>query len=154
MSANNINCMNVSKTFTVTSQPFYDEYTTCYKNILMVNILPVGPLKKFVRRIRMPRLSTLHTDSFYNGNGNCNGNGLQNCGLAIINFLNGFNNCNNLMTPDQIPDLISWLLANGYQIDTQITNMLNQSELKVNNKRLAFTATYFGANQPNIVYMR
>ena len=54
----------------------------------------------------------------------------------------------------EIPDLISFLQANGYQIETQITNMLNQSEIKLSNKRLAFSATYYGANQPNITYMR
>jgi hypothetical protein len=58
------------------------------------------------------------------------------------------------MTPNEIPDLISFLQANGYQIETQITNMLNQSEIKLSDKRLAFTATYYGDNQPNIMYMR
>jgi hypothetical protein len=58
------------------------------------------------------------------------------------------------MTPDEIPGLISFLQSNGYQIETQITNMLNQSEIKLSNQRLAFTVTYYGANQPNIVYMR
>jgi hypothetical protein len=163
MNRNNINLMQRVKTFTVTSQPFYDEYTTCYKNILMVNMEPLGPLRKFVRRIRMPRLSTLHSGGYnpYN-NGNSFGNGIYQCGtgFAIVNFLYGynygynFNKGNHLMTPDQIPNLISWLLENGYQIDTQITNMLNNSELRSNNTRLAFTATYFGKNQPNIVYMR
>ena len=33
MNRNNVNLMQGVKTFTVTSQPFYDEYTTCYKNI-------------------------------------------------------------------------------------------------------------------------
>ena len=58
------------------------------------------------------------------------------------------------MTPDEIPILISFLQSNGYQIETQITNVLNQSEVKINNKRLVFTVSYYGENQPNIVYMR
>ena len=58
------------------------------------------------------------------------------------------------MTPDEIPDLISFLTGNGYQIETQITNMLNQSDIKLSDKRLAFTATYYGTTQPNITYMR
>jgi hypothetical protein len=79
------------------------------------------------------------------GNGLTYGQG-QNC-------CNNNSGCN-LMTPDEIPDLISFLQANGYQIETQITNMLAQSEIKLSNKRLSFSATYYGTNQPNITYMR
>ena len=58
------------------------------------------------------------------------------------------------MSPNEIPDLVSFLFANGYQIETQLTNMLNQSEIKLTDKKFAFTVTYYGANQPNIMYMR
>jgi hypothetical protein len=58
------------------------------------------------------------------------------------------------MTPDEIPDLITFLIGNGYQIETQITNMLNQSEIKLSNKKLCFTVSYYGGSQPNITYMR
>lgn len=137
------------KTFTITSQPYYDQYNQCYKNIMMVNIEPQGPLRNLVRRIQLPRLSPFQTE------GPCNP--IQKCGLALQG-LNYSNNCNksgcNLMTPNEIPDLISFLLSNGYQIETQLTNMLNQSEIKLTDKRLAFTVTYYGANQPNIMYMR
>jgi hypothetical protein len=129
-------------TFTVTTQPYYDPHNQCYKNILMVNIEPQGPLRRFVRRIQLPRLSPFQKE------GPCYS--VQKCGLAISGFTNG---CN-LMTPDEIPILISFLQANGYQIETQITNMLNQSEVKINNKRVVFTVSYYGANQPSIVYMR
>ena len=49
--------MNGAKTFTITSQPYYDQYNKCYKNIMMLNIEPQGPLRQFVRRLRLPRLS-------------------------------------------------------------------------------------------------
>jgi len=150
--------MNGIKTFTITSMPFYDQYNQCYKNIMMVNVEPQGPLRKLVRRTKLPRLSPFQYE------GPCNP--IQQCALAIQS-LNGFGLnygrytgcCKNssgcdLMTPDELPDLISFLQANGYQIETQITNMLNQSEIKLSNKRLAFSATYYGANQPNITYMR
>lgn len=148
---------NGIKTFTITSQPFYDQFNQCYKNIMMVNVEPQGPLRRLVRRIRLPRLSPFQRE------GPCNP--IQQCGLAI--HRNGFDYLPNqytgcckynsgcdLMTPDQIPELISFLQANGYQIETQITNMLLQSEIKLSNQRLAFTVTYYGSNQPNIVYMR
>jgi hypothetical protein len=34
------------------------------------------------------------------------------------------------MTVDEIPDLFSFLLANGYTIDTRITKMINQSSIR------------------------
>jgi hypothetical protein len=141
---------NLTKTFTITSQPFYDQYNQCYKNIMMVNLEPQGPLSRLVRRLILPRLSPFQRE------GPCNP--IQKCGLALQSLSTGC--CNkytsgcDLMTPDEIPDLISFLQSNGYQIETQITNMLNQSEIKLSDKRLAFTVTYYGANQPNIVYMR
>ena len=142
-----------AKTVTLFSQPFLDTYNQCYKNIMMVNVEPQGPLRRLVRRTKLPRLSP------YQREGPCNP--IQKCGLAIMSLRAGeftqFNrqNCDSsYMTPDEIPDLITFLIGNGYQIETQITNMLNQSELKLSNRKLAFTVTYYGANQPNITYMR
>ena len=113
------------KTFTITSQSYYEQYNQCYKNILMVNVEPQGPLRRFVRRIKLPKLSPFQVE------GPCNP--IQKCGLALqgINY-----SCNNtLMTPNEIPDLITFLLSNGYQIETQLTNMLNQSEIKLSDKK-------------------
>jgi len=136
------------KTFTITSQPFYDQYNQCYKNILMVNVEPQGPLRRIVRRIKLPILSPFQKE------GPCNP--IEKCGLALqsLKYSGCYKSGCDLMTPNEIPDLISFLLANGYQIESQLTNMLNQSEIKFTDKRLAFTVTYYGVNQPNILYMR
>ena len=58
------------------------------------------------------------------------------------------------MTPNEMPDLISFLLGNGYQIETQLTNMLNQSDVKLTNQKIALMVTYYGGTSPNITYMR
>ena len=137
-----------ANTFTITSQPFYDQYNECYKNILTVNPEPRGPIRKIVRRIKLPKLSPFQRE------GPCNP--IPQCALALQS-LNGFNNCckeSDLMSPDEIPELITFLFGNGYQIETQITNMLNQSEVKISNKKIAFTVTYYETIQPNITYMR
>lgn len=152
--------MNGINTFTITSQPFYDQYNQCYKNIMMVNIEPQGPIRKIVRRIKLPKLSP------FKRAGPCNT--IPQCGLALQSLrefgyefnVNQYTGCCkqnsgcNLMTPDEIPNLITFLIGNGYQIETQITNMLNQSEIKLSNSKVAFTATYYGTTQPNITYMR
>lgn len=135
-------------TFTITSIPYYDSCSQCYLNILSINVEPQGPLKKFVRRINFPKLSPYKTDS------PCNP--INNCGLVLTNLMiNDYTNCSNgLLTPNNIPELINFLLSNGYQIETQITNMLQNSQVKFSNNKLVLTATYYGTNQPNITYMR
>ena len=130
------------RTFTITSTPYYDRCSQQYQNILMLNVEPEGPLRTFVRRLRFPRLSAFQPDKAE-----------EKCGLVLTNFLNKNNNW--LMTPNDIPDLYSFLTANGYQIDTQLTNMMNQSQVKLTpGKQIVCLATYFGDKQPNIVYMK
>ena len=146
--------MSRPRTFTITSNPYYDQYCKQYQNILMVNIVPDGPLGHLIRRLRLPRL-------YKEGS---NYNGVDGCGLAIVNPFpnNTFSNSNSnsnlkngLLTPNEIPDLYSFLTANGYQIDTQLTNMMNQSAVKLTpGKQIVCMATYYGLNQPSIVYMK
>ena len=148
--------MSNPRTFTIISQPYYDQYCKQYQNILMVNVVPDGPLGHLIRRIQLPRL-------YKEGS---NYNGVDGCGLAITNvflnsnaFPNSFSNNkfgkNGLLTPNEIPDLYSFLTANGYQIDTQLTNMMNQSAVKLTpGKQIVCSATYFGDKQPSIVYMK
>ena len=150
--------INGIKTFTITSQPFYDNYNQCYKNIMMINAEPCGPIRRIVRRIKLPRLSPFQRE------GPCNP--IPQCGLALqslrgleygsIQYVGSckLNSGCDIMTPDEIPDLITFLIGNGYQIETQITNMLTQSDIKLLNKKLAFTVTYYGTNQPNTCYIR
>jgi hypothetical protein len=123
---------------------------------MMVNIEPRGPLRTLVRRTKLPRLSPFQRE------GPCNP--IQQCGLALrslhgldFNYVNQYTGTRSgcdLMSPDEIPDLITFLIGNGYQIETQITNMLNQSEIKLSNKKLGFTVTYYEGMPPNITYMR
>jgi hypothetical protein len=135
------------RTFTITSSPYYDRCSQQYQNILMLNVEPEGPLRRFVRRLLLPRLTPYQTEKSE-----------EKCGLVLTNFLNNnqnYNLKNGLMTPNDIPDLYSFLTANGYQIDTQLTNMMNQSQVKLTpGKQIVCLATYFGDKQPNIVYMK
>ena len=137
--------MSSPRTFTITSNPYYDRYSKQYQNILMVNIIPDGPLGAFVRQIQLPRLYKEATSY----------SRIDGCGLAITNHLLNKFSKNGLLTPNEIPDLYSFLTSNGYQIDTQLTNMMNQSQVKLTpGKQIVCSATYFGSNQPNIVYMK
>jgi hypothetical protein len=127
----------MSKTFTITQQAYLDQINKCYRNILVVNLHPQGPLSAFVRQLHFPKLSPYQVDSPC-----CP---IPKCGMAIVSLTDP----EEWMCPEEIPELISYLLANGYQMETQITSMLNY-----NSKKTMYTITYYGTAAPNVMYMR
>lgn len=134
--------IQAAKTVSLFSQPYLDLYNQCYKNIVVVNLKPQGPLGDFVRLVKFPPLSEFKQP------GPCSP--LKDCGYAITS-LNGFNcgsnYCNGLMVVDEVPDLISFLVSNGYTVDTSITKMFNNSDIRFDtntgNKLICFI-TYNG----------
>ena len=133
-----------SKTVSLFSQPYLDRFNQCYKNIVVVNLQPQGPLGDLVKRINFPPLSE------FKQQGACSL--LKQCGLALTT-LKGYcsvgcgKNGDNLMVIDEVPDLISFLVSNGYTVDTSITKMFNDSDIRFNtnsgNKLICFI-TYNG----------
>jgi hypothetical protein len=131
-----------SKTFSLFSQPYLDTYNQCYKNIVVVNLMPQGPLAELVMFVNFPPLSEFKQP------GPCSP--LKQCGLALMS-LDGCNmGCktgSNLMVVDEVPTLISFLVSNGYSVDTSITKMFNTSEIRFDtntgNKLICFI-TYNG----------
>ena len=135
-------------TVSLFSQPYYDPCSQCYLNIVTMNLLPRGPLLKLTRRVKLYPLSE------FKEAGNCTR--LQTCsiGLRSMRFLYGFaggggyNNsysCSDLMTVEEVPDLFSFLLSNGYTIDTSVTKMMNQSSIRYktnNSNELIALITY------------
>jgi len=110
------------KTFTLFSQPYLDKYNQCYKNIVTINLIPQGPLAQLVRRVQFPPLSEFKQP------GPCSH--IKNCGLALTTLNTIYNNCSELMIVDEIPNLMSFLLSNGYTIDTSLTKMFNTSDIR------------------------
>ena len=135
--------MREAKTVSLFSQPYLDTYNQCYKNIVVVNLLPQGPLRDIVRRVNFPPLSEFKQP------GPCTP--LKLCGYALTS-LGGCNmgcgkNGENLMVVDEVPDLISYLVSNGYKVDTSITKMLNTSEIRFDantGNKLICVITYNG----------
>jgi hypothetical protein len=119
------------KTVSLFSQPYLDTCLGSYKNIVVTNILPQGPLIKFIRRISFPPLSQFKDST------------CKNCGYAITSL----SQYNKLMTVDEVPDLISFLLSQGYTVDTSITTMFNNSSIQFdtqNGNILLCFITYIG----------
>jgi hypothetical protein len=132
-----------SKTVSLFSRPYLDTYNQCYKNIVTINLLPQGPLAKFVRRTQLPVLSEFKQP------GPCNR--LEKCCLALTSINNDYDCCNkngsNLMVVDEVPNLISFLVSNGYSVDTSITKMFNESDIRFqtdNENKLICFITYNG----------
>jgi len=129
-----------AKTVTLFSQPYLDRYNQCYSNIVTLNLVPQGPLAQFVRRVQFPPLSTFKQP------GPCSR--INNCGLALTSLNIVCNkNCSNLMVVDEVPDLISFLIGNGYTINTSVTKMLNTSGIKFQTEhenKLICIVTYTG----------
>lgn len=128
-----------SKTISLFSQPYLDTYNQCYKNIVVVNLKPQGPLADLVRFVKFPPLSEFKQP------GPCSP--LKDCGYAIIS-LDGCNSgCGDLMVVDEVPNLISYLVSNGYSVDTSITKMFNNSDIRFdtnNGNKLICFITYNG----------
>jgi hypothetical protein len=118
--------MSGSKTCAITSQPYYDTYNKCYKNILVINAFPQGPLASLVKKIQTPKLSPFKQSSPC-----CP---IENCVYAIHKI----DNLCELMDPDDIPNLFSYLIEYGYKIDTSLTKMMNTSDIKTTNKLLCY----------------
>ena len=127
----------ISKTYTLSVQPYLDPCLQCYKNIITINMKPDGPLGKFVYQTQFLPLSRFKVP------GPCTP--IKKCGLVISSTC--LENCgiccgNNLLTADQIPDLYSYLLLNGYKIDTSLTKMMNNSEIRFDDNKLLCFITY------------
>lgn len=137
---NNIN--NSFKTVTLFSQPYLDQYNQCYKNIVTVNLPPQGPLADLVRKVNFPKLSPFKQDAACSP--------LKQCGLALMSLGGCSTGCkfgSDLMMVDEIPNLISILVSNGYTVDTSITKMFNQSDIQFDTNtgnKLICVVTYNG----------
>ena len=107
-------------------QTYLDQHFKCYKDIITINIFPNGPLGHIVSRITKNKLSTFQQNSPCCSESNC---------ILAIKSINKFPK---LMCIDELPSLITFLSNNGYEIDTNITRLMLESHVKLNNKILFF----------------
>ena len=125
--------------YSIVGAPFYDERNQCYKKIIRINKMPTGNLTHIVKRIRSPRLS--HFDTYGgNGGGDCCGSGSNGFNPPCIFAIFNPNHTNKLLTVDEIPDLMTFLVNNGYTIDTSITKMLMKSNVKPSNDLICYVS--------------
>jgi hypothetical protein len=109
-------------TYTLTIQPYYEYLHQCYRNILVLNNEPIGPLKSITKKMNPPKLSEFN---YLSHNNECCYK--QKCIYAICDIDNPYE----LMCLDNIPNLFSYLINNNYIIDTSITKMMQISSVKL-----------------------
>ena len=121
----------MGKVYTLSLQVYRNTYTEDYQNIIVINMVPDGPLRNIVRRVQTPILSPFETPT------DCRN---KRCALVLI----GSHGCfkNNYMTEDDIPNLFSFLTSNGYTIDTSVTKMMTKSGITMNDNKLICFISY------------
>jgi len=115
-----------TQNYTVSTQVFYDNQNTCYKPIIVIDRKPLAPLSTIVKTLYTPKLSPFQQAT------PCSP--IKSCVQAIYNP----ENTNELLTINELSLLFSFLTTNGYTIDTDLTNMLNNSKISMSNKLICF----------------
>ena len=105
--------------YSLSSIPYYDSIKQEYRNILMLNKMPTGPLASIVKNVTLNKLSPFDVTS--------NTCPRPNCVIGIKKI----NDCNELMCIDDLPNLFEYLMNNGYTIDTSITKVLQKTKVKM-----------------------
>lgn len=113
-------------TYTISTQPFYDSIHQCYKTIIVIDRKPNGPLSNIVKTLQTPKLSPFQQAT------PCTP--IKNCVQALYYP----ENKNELMLIDDLPILFTFLISNGYIIDSKLTNMLNHTQVNLLNKLICF----------------
>lgn len=137
-----------ARTVTLFARNYLDKHNHCYKRVVMLNLRPQGPLANYVKLTHFEPLCERHKWS----NDTCNPR--QQCGFVITNIDELFDSttccgkkCDDLMSVNDVPALISFLLSNGYTVNTDITKMFHQGDIQfdgsIGNKLLCFI-TYMG----------
>lgn len=123
--------------YSLTGIPYYDHHTQCYKKVLKINKLPPPntPLYQIVKQVGPIKLSPFQVDSAFSGCQSCNCSNLSSCCNFLITKIN---NKNELMCVDEISNFFSFLIENGYTIDTSITSMMQKSNVKLSNDLICF----------------
>jgi hypothetical protein len=106
--------------YSLQSIPYYDSIIQSYMNILILNQVASGPLQQITKKVVLNKLTPFDS----NTNSSCP---KPNCVIAITQL----NNRNQLMCIDQLPELFEFLINNGYTIDTNITKILQKTNVKM-----------------------
>lgn len=114
-----------SNTFILYLEPILNTYHQNYMNVLTVSSIPNGPLRELVYAISPEKLSPFQISSWQ-------------CSPSCTYVLGRYRNCkptmntiNTFMYANDIPSVISFLRNHGYTIDTNITELMQNSNVSM-----------------------
>jgi hypothetical protein len=130
-----------SSTYTISTRLYLDAHTQQYINILVINMVPNGPLQKYVSKIKMPRLSPFQQQTGCCATANECVYAIKSLFIDVNNYSRNLTKCH-LMCDVEIPDLFSFLISNNYKIDTSLTKMMNTNPnyQNINSKLICFVS--------------
>jgi len=106
--------------YSLTVRPFYKSCSQCYIKVIQIDRQPPknAIINQILKRTYFNKLSPFDSPS------PCEK--VENCGIILMNP----NNISEYATIDEIPLIFTWLMQNGYMINTSITEMMNSSSVK------------------------
>jgi len=108
-------------------EPMLNNYFQSYQNIITLSQMPKGPLENLVVHMQLPALSSFKQPSVFSNSNYCT--------FVLLRYpkINGtYTRCSDaFMTETDIPAIFSFLIDNGYTIDTSITTMLQKSKISI-----------------------
>ena len=119
--------------FTAYLEPILDSYSQTYINVITLSGMPEGPLGQMVKLISLKKLSPFmdmpSNTTFRNSIG-------FGCTYVLMkypkqNFGSTIKCADAYMTADDIPAFFSYLRSHRYQIDTDLTKMMNKSRAQM-----------------------
>lgn len=118
-----------TSSYTLSIEPYLNTYSKQYQNIIVIDKMPMGPLSQLVSHYISPKLSPFqHVE-----NNNC-------CKYAIRrNYSGRAIRDDYFLTTEDVPSLLSYLTANGYTIDTNVTKIVQKAGT---NKKMVCIFTY------------
>ena len=127
-----------SRTNVMYLEPVLNSYYKTYQNVITFSQCPVGPIKDMVTTMSPPKLSSFQTASpFFNPG---YGRGINSgCVNVLMRYPTGAGGsysaapkcADAYMGADDIPSVLSYLMENGYKVDTSMTKMLQNSEINI-----------------------
>ena len=105
------------QSYVLSLETVLNTFTHNYCKIIVIDRIPVGPLASLVTTLSSPKLSPFQNNPFGHS-----------CIHPIVRFPNTSPNLNQIehfLTSHDIPSIISFLRANNYTIDSDMTTMVS-----------------------------
>jgi hypothetical protein len=117
-----------SRTFSVYVEPYLNTYYKTYQNIITLSAMPAGSLGDMVSMISSPKLSSFQQLGVMDNN-------VFGCKYALMRYPVSSGGGvsikyrDTFMLDSDVPALLDYLLANQYEIETNVTRILQKSGL-------------------------